>query len=393
MHLLPAGAGPLPAGYAGAPILATLAEALLARGHRVTAITLSSDMPLQPAHPVRTAQGRFTLVHCPMRPRAWPPNGRLPGRIVDLYAFERRHLLTAIRQAQPDVVHAHWACEFAWAALRSGLPHVVTSHEAPFTVARHYRGWKRAGYRWLRAGMAWHVLRHARCVTTPSPYLAACIAPMCRVPVEVVPNPIGGPLFALARTAEPQRRRVLMVCNGWSAHKNPEAALLAFDRLSQAVAEAELVLLGDDFGPGQRAERWWRASGLRGRVRFVGAVPHAAVLDWMTRSEVLLHPALEESFGVVVAEAMAVGLPVVAGLHSGAVPWLVGTHGCLVDVRRAQDIAAALARCLADEGWRLRTAAAARAAAAGRFAAPRVAEQYAALYARCADAAVAAAGR
>ena len=69
--------------------MVTLIDALLARGHRVTAITTSADLPLR-VDATRWWRGdRFSLACCPMRPRAWPFNGALPGRIVDLYAFER----------------------------------------------------------------------------------------------------------------------------------------------------------------------------------------------------------------------------------------------------------------------------------------------------------------
>ena len=164
-----------------------------------------------------------------------------------------------------------------------------------------------------------------------------------------------------------------------------------FAIVSQTLPDAELVLLGEDFGPHQAAARWWRSQALPGQVRFIGAVSHAAVLDWMTRSDVLLHPALEESFGAVVAEAMAVGLPVLGGNRSGAVPWVVGENGCLVDVTRPDAIAAALAGLLADAPRRERLAQAARTATEQRFAAARVVEQYAAIYAQLAGAAVPAA--
>src|SRR5262249_1020103 len=143
----------------------------LARGHRVTGITLSGDMPLH-HHEVRAPGRDFELVLCPLRPRAWPFNGLRPGRIVDLYAFERAGLQRAIEAAAPQLVHAHWAYEFAWAALRSGLPHVVTCHDAPYVIARYQRTLRHGAYRWLRAGMASHVLRRAHRVTTVSPYMA-----------------------------------------------------------------------------------------------------------------------------------------------------------------------------------------------------------------------------
>jgi len=372
----------LPRGYDGAPLLVTLVEGLLALGHRVTAITLSSDLPLRRGFTVSAQGPGFTLVYCPMRPRAWPPNGWRPGRIVDLYAFERHALEAAIRRAAPDLVHAHWAYEFAWAALASGRPHLVTSHDSPFTIARFYKGWRLAGYRWLRALMARHVLASARRVSTVSPYMVEQIQALCRVAVDVVPNPVAGSVFARRRRPEPGRCRILMVCNGWGARKNAEPALRAFDQLSRRRPEAELVLLGQDFGAGEAAARWWAAQGLAGRVQFVGALPYTQVLDWMACCDLLLHPSLEESFGAVVAEAMAVGLPVVAGRDSGAVPWVVGDDGVLVDVRSPAAIAAALDTLLGDAAARERIGRGARDAVARRFSAAGVVAQYVALYER-----------
>jgi glycosyltransferase involved in cell wall biosynthesis len=347
-HLLDGPAVQLPRGYAGAPLLGTLIEELLRHGHRVSAFTLSSDLPLDDGATVVARGPNFTLHCCPMRPRAWPFNGHRVGRIVDLYAFERRGLERAIAQARPDVVHAHWAYEFAWAALRSGLPHVVTSHDSPFVIARFQRNFRRGGYRWLRAGMAWHVLRQARHVTTVSPYMVGQIQPLCRAAVSVVPNPITERAFARPRVAQPGRQRVLMVANGWDVRKNGEAALRAFALLSERLPGAELYVFGHDHGEGDAAQQWWQQSGLVGKVHFRGVVPHGQLLTEMSCADAFVHTALEESFGAVLAEAMAAGVPVVAGSATGAVPWVVGEAGRLVDVTCPKAVAGALDELLGD---------------------------------------------
>src|SRR5574340_478374 len=174
-HLLDGEAANLPAGYAGAPLLVTLIAELLRRGHWVTAITLSWGMPLDWRQPLHARHGNLDMVYVRLRRRAWQPNGWRLGRIVDLYAFERRGLQHAIEQAAPDVVHAHWSYEFAWAAQRSGLPTLITCHDSPLLVARMYSRARptQSAYRWLRAGMAWHVLRNATHVSAVSPYLQA----------------------------------------------------------------------------------------------------------------------------------------------------------------------------------------------------------------------------
>ena len=371
-----------PRGYPGAPLLATLIAALLARGHRVSAFTLSSDMSLSTGAPTTMLSGPGFALHCvPMRPRAWPCNGRRVGRIVDLYAFERQALAQAMRRAAPDVVHAHWSYEFAWAALASGLPHVITCHDAPARVARLSSGATRIGYRWLRVLMARHVLARARSVTAVSPYMRQEILPWCRSSVAVVPNPLAEEAFVVPARDERRGTRIVMACNGWSDFKNPRAALRAFDLLGRQGLDCELVACGDDFEAGGVADRWWREQGLLGQIQFRGRLDQAGVRALLRSSAVLVHPSLEESFGMVVAEAMAAGLPVVAGHASGAVPWVLGDSGRLVDVTRPAEIAAALAVALAGGEAVAASARLGRAAARERFAADHVAGLYESQYA------------
>lgn len=338
----------LPAGCEGAPLLVTLMAELLRRGHRVSAFTLSDGLPLRPAETVIARGPNFELHYCPNRPRAWPPNGWRPGRIVDLYAFERQALQRAISAVRPDVIHAHWSYEFAWAALQTGLAHVVTCHDSPVKVARFERDFRHGAFRWLRAGMAWHVLRHARRVTTVSPYMVGEVQPLCRVPVSVVPNPISSRASSQRRTKPSGRASVIMVCNGWGSLKNGPAALRAFALVAQDIPDAQLHIYGHDFEEGGSAERWWLQQALVGHVVFHGSVSHEQILEAMGASDLLLHASLEESFGAVLGEAMAMGLPVVAGESSGAVPWVVGHAGKLVDVRRPDLIANAVVSLLCD---------------------------------------------
>jgi len=372
LPLLEGDAATLPAGYAGAPMLVTLIAELLERGHRVTAITTSDDLPLDWRRPGRAEGANLAVVYVPMRRRAWRPNGWRAGRIVDLYAFELRGLQHAIEQAAPDVIHAHWSYEFAWAAVRAGLPHVVTCHDSPLRIARI----SGSPYRWLKAGMAWHVLKRARRVTTVSPYMLAQVEPLCRVPVSVVPNPVSIAAPPSQRPRHRRRPRVIMICNGWVTWKNPEPALRGFALLANRLPDAELVAVGGDFEPGGIAEQWWLAQGLRGRVSFRGPMPHDSVLALLAECDVLLHSSLEESFGVVVAEAMAVGLPVVAGADSGAVPWVVGEAGRLVDVRQPEAIADALECLFADPELAEKCGELGRKRFLEHFGAPTVAAAY-----------------
>ena len=74
-----------------------------------------------------------------------------------------------------------------------------------------------------------------------------------------------------------------------------------------------------------------------------GAVPNAAVADWMAAADVLAIPSLVEPLGVVALEAMASGRPV-AATRIGGTAEVVGRAGTLVDPLDPRSIAVRRAR-------------------------------------------------
>jgi glycosyltransferase involved in cell wall biosynthesis len=102
-----------------------------------------------------------------------------------------------------------------------------------------------------------------------------------------------------------------------------------------------------------------------------------AVTDWKGE---------QEGFGMVLVEAMASGLPVVA-TRSGGIPDVVtdGTTGLLVPERDPEALATAAARLLDDPALAQRLATAARADLDARFAPDAIARGYEAVYRRAAE--------
>jgi alpha-maltose-1-phosphate synthase len=78
----------------------------------------------------------------------------------------------------------------------------------------------------------------------------------------------------------------------------------------------------------------------RERVRWIPSCPHAQVLAEMAAHDVFVFPSLFEGFGLVLLEAMAMGLPIIATPHTAA-PDLIddGQEGFLVPIRSAPAIA------------------------------------------------------
>ncbi|MCL4472141.1 MAG: glycosyltransferase family 4 protein [Sulfuricella sp.] len=367
----------LPCGYSGAPLLSTLIGALLERGHSITAYTISSDLPL--SERVTATGDRFKITFCPVRKRAFRYGDGHWGRAADAFKQERVALRQAMQDDAPDLVHAHWSYEFALAAIESGLPHLITCHDAPQMVLRYMPN----PYRLVRYFMARQVLNRARYLTAVSPYLKQKLESYVRVPIMVVPNPLPAHpahLTASVRQYDPAHPRIAMVLNGWGAHKNPQPALRAFAALRRRLPAAELSIMGSDYGVGGKAESWARSKGLTDGVHFLGPQSYPVLLAKLAESDLLLHPSLEETFGMSIAEAMSLGVPVVGGQASGAVPWVIGEGGVVTDVTSATTIEATIASLISDPNAYQEYGQAAKARVRENFSADCVAAAYESLY-------------
>lgn len=142
-------------------------------------------------------------------------------------------------------------------------------------------------------------------------------------------------------------------------------------------------LYGPGFGPDEQAQKWAAEHNLEDVFVFHGWTVHGQAMRELAEMDLLIHPAIEESFGMTVAEAMALGVPVVAGECSGAVPWVLGTQeggGALVDVRSPEQIAHAILTILSDPGLYARYSQQGRARACAHFSASAVARSYLDLY-------------
>ena len=101
------------------------------------------------------------------------------------------------------------------------------------------------------------------------------------------------------------------------------------------------------------------------RHRWIPSCPHQRVLEEMSQHDVLVFPSLFEGFGLVLLEAMAMGLPIVTTAHTAG-PDLIedGKEGFIVPIRDSAAIADKLSWLAADPDRRREMGARARVRAA-----------------------------
>lgn len=199
-----------------------------------------------------------------------------------------------------------------------------------------------------------------------------------------------GPSGAVARDLEdigiaPDRVRVVPNClpPGWSFASPAEAAdragatpsailflstvrarkgiwdlLEAYRMLPQtlgALPPVDIIGPETDVGIFEEIRSWTSACGLDGRIRVLGELGHREIEErFAAGGAVFVFPTRrEEAFGLVLAEAMSKGLPVVA-TDIGAIPEVLdgGRSGLLVPPQDPAALSGALSRLISDAGLR-----------------------------------------
>ncbi|WP_246267794.1 glycosyltransferase family 4 protein [Nonomuraea typhae] len=301
-------------------------------GHEVEVATATRGEPLDGVHRI-VARMPFDL---PVHPRG-------VGHIT--------RLLTTSR---PAVVHVHTGAvsPFAWmgvrAAVRAGLPVVVTVHSMwdPGT---------RAVYRLLRLVYEWH--RWGVVATTVSNAAAVAIRRVAGrgVPVHVVSNGLDlsgwRPVGVGAPPAEPGAH--IVAVGRLAPRKHPVRLLRALHAARSKVPPSvpmRATIVGD--GPARASmERYLAKNGMTGWVTLPGRQSREEIAKLLAAADLFVAPAPLESFGIAALEARAAGLPVIARERSGVADFVRhGEEGLLA--RNEADLARCIARLTTDTALR-----------------------------------------
>jgi glycosyltransferase involved in cell wall biosynthesis len=279
-----------------------LRDGLCARGVDVT--TIAPHFP-------HFVDEQHDVVRIPSLPLPTPTAYRL---CVPYVRAEDRRRIDAI-----DVAHAHSPFVTGWMAAsharRRNIPLVFTYHTRLDAYA-HYAPFDRATTERAMIELTRRYANAADTVVVPTNAMHARLRELgVHAPIAVVPSAIDVGLFSRGlRSAEMRARlganggeAVALVVARLGLEKNVE---LAVDALAHAPGLV-LAIVGD--GPHRAAlEERARQAGVGARVRFTGGIARELLADVYASADVFVFPSTVDTQGLVLAEAMAAGLPVVA---------------------------------------------------------------------------------
>ncbi|MEM7790635.1 MAG: glycosyltransferase family 4 protein [Verrucomicrobiota bacterium] len=325
----------LPEAYS-VPMNALLVSAFLEKGHEVVVFGLSENV----SEPQTYTSGKLKI--CLGRYR----KGQ---RARDFFRVERNDLMQLMRDEPCDILNAHWTYEFALAALAVDRNAIVTVRDWAPEILKQMPD----VYRFVRLLMALKVYLRGKTFTVNSPYMKRLLDKWTWHTGLLVANGLADRSFEpVAQWRDATRERTIIAINrGFFERKNIPTLLRAFAHLREKVANVRLLLIGDGSEEGAAGHTWASENSLDEGVDFLGSLPYLEVQSYLRESSLLVHPSYEESFGMVLIEAMAKGVPVIAGKESGAVPWVLddGRAGVLVDVSNPETLAGSMTLLLNDE--------------------------------------------
>jgi 1,2-diacylglycerol 3-alpha-glucosyltransferase len=223
------------------------------------------------------------------------------------------------RIERATVVHVHSPFVTGWLganiARLSAVPLVFTYHTRIDEYA-HYAPLEPHIARAAMTGLTRTFANRADTVIVPTAAMRARLREIgVRVPIAVVPSSIDVACFAAGRRTNAARAllgandgaRVVLAVSRIAKEKNLE---LAIDAIA-CLEHARLAIVGDG---AHRAALEARAAalGVRDRVHFTGALEPAALPDLYASADAFVFPSPTETQGLVLAEALAASLPVVA---------------------------------------------------------------------------------
>ena len=219
-----------------------------------------------------------------------------------------------------DVVHAHSPFVTGWMSVRYArrlrVPLVYTYHTRLEEYV-HYLPFDSKAARYAASTLTRSFANLADAVIVPTPAMRRRLAEIgVTAHIEVVPSGIDLAHFGAGKMRADLRRalgagadeRLLLFVGRLGREKNVE---LLLEALTMTTVPARLIIAGD--GPERETlEQRAKDLGVADRVRFLGAIDRSELPDYYASCDAFVFASVSETQGLVLAEAMAAGAPVIA---------------------------------------------------------------------------------
>lgn len=247
--------------------------------------------------------------------------------------FAPTNLLEELKKRKPDLIHVHGSTMHGLLAQRIskqlGIPYVVSEHTGPYSKISEHFVFKRMSKRVIEASAKLFSVS----ADLEQQILQSGIRPQS---ATVTFNPVDTELFALGK----QSKEFVFV-GRYEPYKGAMRVLMAFHQITDQLPEWKLKLIGG----GKEAvlmQDYIANNVLQNRVTLLGQLNKGQISEHLQKAGVFVFPSEHETFGIVIAEGMSCGLPVVVGNKTAPKEFVGAEQGLLVNPTNVSSIAEAM---------------------------------------------------
>ena len=231
-----------------------------------------------------------------------------------------------------DLIHAHVSYPGGVIAMM-----LAKKLRIPYMITEHYGGFVGLFRSKIHKFLIIRALNNAYLITTVSNYSAKIIKNFTSTPIEIIPNVIDISKFDLKQTKEKHKRVVAGFLGGLDTQvKGLDILLKALNHLKN---ENLKVIIG---GSGKLLPYYMELAkklNVEDKCEFLGLIPAEKRYEFFKDLDFFILPSRHESFGLVLLEAMASGIPVLATRCGGPEEIVEENTGFLVEKENPESLA------------------------------------------------------
>lgn len=285
--------------------------------------------PFKPYSFVKKQEGRVTVFELTTG-RSFPVINQLKY-FRDTFRFIRKEILS---KNSIGIVHSHLSYPAGFLGTmisrKTGIPCVITEHT---WVHKYFRSL-------LHRKCVLHALKNGTRIIAVSNALKNDILKYCSRPVDVIPNVFDMDRFHPETNSQTGGQFNIGILGGMGNYRKGLDILIKALPLLNDIGLS--VHIGGDGSLLETFKNLARELDVESQCIFYGEIKPEGIMDFYSRLDAYVLPSRDETFGVVVVEAMACGLPVIASRCGGPEEIITPETGLLIDRENPAQLAEAI---------------------------------------------------
>ena len=250
--------------------------------------------------------------------------------LSNTYRFINNEIL---KYGKPDIIHSHLAYPAGFLGTiiqkRKKIPNVLTEHT---WIQKYFRSW-------IHKQCVLYTLKNAAAIVSVSNALKDNIGQFCKRNISVVPNVVDVERFKISEKTKSVQLNIGLLGGLGNFRKGLDILLKAVSILN----DKDLLLhIGGDGQLLGHFKNLAKELKVEERCKFYGELQPSEILEFYSSIDIFVLASRDETFGVVIIEAMACGLPVIATKCGGPEEIITDDTGILVEKEDPEALARAI---------------------------------------------------